>query len=161
LIGILTNTEYILNIKGNDKVGNEASSDSQKVTTATDTRPPLISDLRIEGSNVPAVGGTAQESTAQLIVSWSTDEPSTGQVEFGEGTGTTYNQKTQEDGNLTISHIVIISNLTPSKVYHLRAVSKDKSGNAGKSIDTVTITPKTTENALNLVIYNLLQAFGF
>jgi len=56
---------------------------------------------------------------------------------------------------------VIISGLTPSKVYHLRAISKDKAGNIGNSIDTVTITPKATENALNLVITNLQEAFGF
>jgi hypothetical protein len=160
LRGLLSDTEYILTVRGQDKIGNEAVSDTQKVTTATDTRAPLISDIRVESSNIPAVGGTAQESTAQLIVSWSTDEPSTGQIEFGEGTGTTYTQRTHEDEDLTISHIVIISNLTPSKVYHLRALSADKSGNIAKSIDTVTITPKTTENALNLVIYNLMRAFG-
>jgi len=62
---------------------------------------------------------------------------------------------------LTFNHLVIISGLTPSKVYHLRAIAKDKAGNIGRSIDTVTITPKATENALNLVITNLQEAFGF
>jgi len=62
---------------------------------------------------------------------------------------------------LTFNHLVTISGLTPSKVYHLRAISKDKAGNIGNSIDTVTITPKATENALNLVITNLQEAFGF
>ena len=117
--------------------------------------------MNVEGSNIPPVSGTAQEQTAQLIVSWNTDEPSTSQVEFGEGTGNTYSSKTQEDSNLTSNHLVIISGLTSSKVYHLKAVSKDKAGNVGNSIDSVTITPKTTENALNLVISNLQQAFGF
>ena len=158
---LLPQTDYMLVVKGRDKVGNEATSDSQRLTTATDTRPPQISDLHVEGSNIPAVTQTAQEQTAQLIVSWNTDEPGTSQVEFGEGTGTTYAQKTQEDSNLTFNHIVIISNLTPSKVYHLRSLSKDKAGNLGNSIDTVTITPKATENALNLVIMNLQGAFGF
>lgn len=159
--GLLPQTDYMLVVKGRDKVGNEATSDAQRLTTATDTRPPQISDLHVEGSNIPAVTQTAQEQTAQLIVSWNTDEPATSQVEFGEGTGSTYAQKTQEDSNLTFNHIVIISNLTPSKVYHLRSLSKDKAGNVGNSIDTVTITPKATENALNLVITNLQGAFGF
>ncbi|MBI2597496.1 fibronectin type III domain-containing protein [Candidatus Daviesbacteria bacterium] len=158
---LLPQTDYILVVKGRDKIGNEASSDSQRLTTATDTRPPAISDLNVEGSNIPPVSGTAQEQTAQLVVSWNSDEPSTTQVEFGEGTGVSYAQKTQEDSNLTFNHLVIISNLTPSKVYHLRAISKDKAGNLGNSIDTVTITPKATENALNLVITNLQEAFGF
>lgn len=159
--GLLPQTNYLLVVKGRDKIGNEAVSDSQSVTTATDTRPPQISELHVEGAAIPPTASTAQESMAQLIVSWNTDEPATSQVEFGEGTGTTYSQKTQEDGNLTLNHLVIISNLTPSKVYHLRSVSKDKAGNVGRSIDTVTIAPKATENALNLVITNLQEAFGF
>ena len=93
--------------------------------------------------------------------SWDTDEPSTSQVEFGEGTGETYSQKTQEDSNLTLNHLVVMSNLTPSKVYHLRTISKDKAGNEGKSIDSVTITPKSTQSALDLVVGNLSEVFGF
>ena len=159
--GLAPQTNYILVVRGRDKIGNEASSDTQRLTTATDTRPPQITDLHVEGAAIPPTASTAQESMAQLIVSWNTDEPSTSQVEFGEGTGTAYSSKTQEDSNLTYNHLVIISGLTPSKVYHLRTIGKDKAGNTGNSIDTVTITPKTTENALNLVISNLQEAFGF
>ena len=159
--GLLPQTDYDLVVRGRDKIGNEAVSDSQRLTTATDTRPPQISGLSVEGAVVPATSSTAQESLAQLVIAWNTDEPSTSQVEFGEGTGTTYAQKTQEDGNLTSNHLVIISGLSPSKVYHLRTISNDKAGNIGRSIDTVTITPKTTDNALDLVITNLQEVFGF
>ena len=153
-------TDYILTVKGRDKIGNEATSDTQLFTTATDTRPPQISDFRVEGSVNPTSAGS-RESSAQLIVSWNTDEPGTSQVEFGEGTGADYSSKTQEDSNLTLNHLVVISGFTPSKVYHLRAISKDKAGNEGLSIDMVTITPKATDNALDLVITNLQEAFGF
>lgn len=159
--GLAPQTDYMLVVKGRDKIGNEAVSDTQRITTATDTRPPQISELHVESAVIPPTASTAQESMAQLIVSWNTDEPSTSQVEFGEGTGSTYSSKTQEDSNLTHNHLVIISGLTPSKVYHVRAISKDKAGNTGTSIDTVTITPKATENALNLVITSLQEAFGF
>ena len=143
--GLKPQTDYILLVKGRDKIGNEAVSDTQRLTTATDTRPPQIAGLHVEGAVVPPTTSAAQESTAQLIVSWNTDEPSSSQVEFGEGTGTTYSQKTQKDNNLTFNHLVIISGLSPSKVYHLRAISQDKAGNIGNSIDTVTITPKATD----------------
>lgn len=159
--GLLPQTTYILVVKGRDKVGNEAISDTQRLTTATDTRPPQISGLRVEGNNTPPTNSTSQEYYAQFVVTWNTDEPATSQVEFGEGTGTTYSQKTQEDTNLTNNHIVIISNLTAAKVYHLRAISVDKAKNQGASIDTVSITPKQTDNALDLVITNLQQVFGF
>lgn len=155
---LLPQTNYLLVVKGRDKAGNEALSDTQRLTTATDTRPPQIIDLKVEGSNTSS---SAQDQLAQLVVTWTTDEPSSSQVEFGEGTGTTYSQKTQEDSNLTTNHLVVISGLTPSKVYHLRAISKDKAANTGTSIDTVSITPKVTENALNLVLQNLQEVFGF
>ncbi|MCA9397680.1 hypothetical protein KC573_02525, partial [candidate division WWE3 bacterium] len=156
--GLLPETGYNLVVKGQDRLGNEAVSDVQRFTTATDTRPPLITNLQV---NATIIKNEAGENSAQITVSWDTDEPTTAQVEFGEGTGTTYAQRTQEDGNPTFNHLVVISGLSPSKVYHLRAVSKDVAGNVGNSIDTVTITPKATDNALDLVIANLQQIFGF
>lgn len=157
--GLEPEMPYSLVVKGRDKGGNEAASDVQTFTTATDTRPAVISNLKVEGSIQS--GSDSEQPLAQLVISWATDEPATAQVEYGEGTGTTYTQKTQEDSNLTLNHVVVITGLTPSKVYHLRAVSKDKASNITPSIDTVTITPKATDNALNLVIGNLQQAFGF
>ena len=160
LRNLLPQTNYAAVVKGRDKAGNEAVSDIQRFTTATDTRPPLISDLKIEGSTIPTVSTAGQEATAQLVVSWSTDEPAASQVEFGEGSGDVYAQKTQEEANLKTNHLVVISGLSPSKVYHLRAIAKDKAGNSGISVDTVQITPKATDNALDLVIGNLREIFG-
>ncbi|MCL4384244.1 fibronectin type III domain-containing protein [Patescibacteria group bacterium] len=159
--GLSDDTRYVLVVKGRDKVGNEADSDVQVFTTATDTRPPMISDLTIESKAVPPVSGAAEEISSQLLVSWTTDEPATSQIEFSEGAGDNYSQKSQKDLNLTLNHLVIVSSLTPSKVYHLRAISLDKAGNESHSSDMVTITAKGTDNALNLVFSNLQQAFGF
>ncbi|MCA9397477.1 fibronectin type III domain-containing protein, partial [candidate division WWE3 bacterium] len=157
--GLQAQTQYALTVRGVDRYGNEAASDLQIFTTATDTRPPAISNLQVDTSIVTPEG--SDQSTAQIAVSWDTDEPTTSQVEFGEGTGTTYARSTQEDTNLTFNHLVIISDLAPSNVYHLRALSNDSAGNTGTSADTVTITPKATSSALDLVIGNLQQIFGF
>ena len=159
--GLLPQTNYILVVRGRDKLGNEAISETQRFTTATDTRPPSVIDLKVLGGTIPPVGFAAGEVKAQLIITWNTDEPATSQVEFGEGTGVNYGQKSQKDGNLTTNHTVILSNLTPSQVYHLRAISKDSAKNEAKSIDTVTIAPKATKSALDLVIKNLSEAFNF
>lgn len=158
--GLLPNTPYILVVKGRDKAGNEAQSTAQRLTTATDTRPALITDLKVEG-NIQTTGSNNEESLAQLVVSWTTDEPATSQVEYGEGTGTSYSQKSQEDTNLKVNHLVVLTGLSPSNVYHLRALSRDTADNLTESVDTVTITPKATDNALDLVINNLRQVFGF
>lgn len=161
LRNLLPQTKYFLVVKGRDRIGNEAISDSQRFTTATDTRPPQVLGLKVLGGTIPPVGFAAGEVKAQLIITWDTDELATSQVEFGQGTGTTYSQKSQEDGNLTTNHTVILSNLTPSQVYHLRVISKDAAGNETRSTDTVTIAPKATKSALDLVVKNLSQIFGF
>ena len=155
--GLLPDTAYTLRVRGQDRIGNEAVSDTIQVNTASDTRPPQISGLTVEGANRQA-GDT---TLSQLIVSWRTDEPATSQVEYGEGSGSTYSQLSQQEDALSINHVVIISGLTPSKVYHLRAISKDSAENTARSVDTVTITPKATDNAFDLVITNLQEAFGF
>ncbi|MBP7928123.1 fibronectin type III domain-containing protein, partial [Patescibacteria group bacterium] len=156
--GLLPNTRYDLKVSGRDVAGNEAVSDILTFTTSTDTRPPLLSEVKVEGSS--AIKNT-QAVTSQLVITWTTDEAATSQVEFGEGTNSAYSQKTQEDSNLTFNHLVVIPNLTPSKVYHLRALSKDTAGNVSPSVDIVTITPKATENALDLVVTNLREVFNF
>jgi hypothetical protein len=158
--GLLPQTNYTLVVKGKDKVGNEAVSASTPFTTASDTRPPSIINLKVIGGTVPPVGFAAGTINAQLVVTWDTDEPATSQVEYGEGTSSDYSSKSTEDGNLTTNHVVVISGLTPSQVYHLRAISLDAARNDGHSIDTVTIAPKATRSALDLVVSNLSQIFG-
>ncbi|MBP7740572.1 hypothetical protein KA089_00120 [Candidatus Woesebacteria bacterium] len=150
-------TAYAIIIKGKDAAGNEAVGEIQQISTSADSRPPLIGDLKVETE----ISGTGEEASAQLVISYSTDEPATAQVEFGEGSGTSYSQKTQEDGTLTNHHLIVISEIAPSKVYHLRAISKDAAGNVAESLDKVIITQKATENALDLVVTNLSAAFGF
>lgn len=157
--GLFPDTTYVLRVSGRDAIGNEAVSELVTVTTALDSRAPVITVLNVAGANVDTVRDLANPS--QLIVSWTTDEPATSQVEFGEGTGTAYSQQTQEDMTLSFNHVVVIPNLSPSKVYHLRAISVDAAGNSTRSVDTVTITPKATDQALDLVITNLRDAFGF
>jgi hypothetical protein len=157
--GLKPQTTYVMIVKGRDKAGNEAQSEIQRLTTAVDTRPPQVSNLKVETSTTTPNG--SDQAISQLVVSWDTDEPSTSQVDFAEGTGSTYQQRTQEDQNFTNNHVVVVGNLTPSKVYHLRAVSRDVASNEGSSVDTVVITAKATDSALDLVVNNLQQAFGF
>lgn len=154
---LLPNTAYTLIVKGRDKVGNEAVSDAQAFTTATDTRPPAISNLKVEGE----IEGVGEEASAHLVVSWDTDELSSSQVTFGEGSTGPTNNRTQLDTTLTFNHVVIVPNLAPSKVYHVRVLSADKEKNESESIEAVVITPKSTRSALDLVISNLSKAFGF
>jgi len=150
-------TDYTIIIKGKDVAGNAASQETKTVTTLADLTPPQILNLSVETT----IAGIGAEAKAQISVSWDTDKPATAQVEYAQGTGTTYGQSTQEDTNKTMNHAVIITGLTPSKIYHLRANSKDVAQNLGQSLDTVVITPSYTEDALSLVVNNMSTIFGF
>ncbi|MCA9391808.1 fibronectin type III domain-containing protein [candidate division WWE3 bacterium] len=155
---LLDNTIYEFRAKGRDQYGNVATSDLQIYSTPFDTRPPKISDIVVE----TAILGSGQEATAQIIVSWKTDENATSQVEYGEGVGgTTYTNKTVEDGVLTNSHVVIISDVVPSKPYHLRVVSRDAAINEAASSDYAVITGRATDSVLDLIIFNLQETFGW
>ncbi|HRN86330.1 MAG TPA: fibronectin type III domain-containing protein [Candidatus Dojkabacteria bacterium] len=153
--GLLPNTVYELLVKGSDKLGNQATSTAQRITTATDTRPPAISNVQIEAGK-----GNVTDSS-QFIVTWTTDEPTTSQVEYGEGTGSSYPQRSQLDSNFTLDHTIVISGLAPGKVYHLRAVSTDDAENTTYSLDYVAITPKESNSAIELVISSLSRVFSF
>lgn len=157
LNNLLDDSDYTIVIKGRDSAGNEADYPSQSVKTAQDLRPPEISNMNVETTII----GVGDQAKAQVVATWDTDEPSSTQLEYAEGTGATYNLSTQEDTNKTTNHSVTITGLSPARIYHLRAVGKDKAANVGKSFDTVIVTPKSTKDALNLVIDNLSKTFGF
>ncbi len=155
--GLEDNSEYFLIAQGRDVNSNLAVSDRQVFKTALDTRPPAVSDIVIE----PTIRGTGAEARGQIVVSWTTDEPSTSQVAFGEGSAvTTFNNRTAEDAQLTTEHLVIISDLPPSKVYSIMPVSRDKSGNASVTKSQAAIIGRASDSVLNIVLNTLRKVFG-
>ena len=81
-----------------------------------DKAPPLISG--ISASNITQTGA---------LITWTTDEDSTSQVEYGPTTS--YGSTTALDEDLVTSHSVSLSGLTAGTTYHYRVKSKDASGN--------------------------------
>lgn len=154
---LIDETEYTFIVKGKDSAGNQATYTPQVIKTSADLRAPQIENSRVESTIV----GVGQDARAQIIISWESDEESTSQIEYGEGASGEYGASTQEDTNLSSDHSVTIPGLSPSKIYHFRIKSKDKSGNLGYSEDIVVITPNSTKGALDLVIEKLSTTFGF
>jgi hypothetical protein len=155
--GLEDNSEYFLVAQGRDSNGNIAVSDKQVFKTALDTRSPLVSDVVIE----PTIRGTGAEARGQIVVSWKTDEPSTSQVAFAEGSSAvTFNNRTAEDAQLTTEHLVIISDLAPSKVYSIKPISRDKSGNASVAQSQSAIVGRASDSVLNIVLNTLRKVFG-
>lgn len=155
--GLQDNSEYFLLAAGRDINGNLATSDRQIFKTALDTRPPTVSDIVIE----PSIRGTGTEARGQIVVSWKTDEPSTSQVAYGDGSAVTvFNNRTAEDAQLTTEHLVIISDLPPSRVYSIMPVSRDKSSNASTTKPQAAIIGRASDSVLNIVLGTLRKVFG-
>ncbi|MEK7594859.1 MAG: fibronectin type III domain-containing protein [Patescibacteria group bacterium] len=151
------NSEYTLVAQSRDADGNLAISDSQTFRTALDTRPPKISNVVAEAG----VRGVGAEARGQVVVSWHTDEPSTSQVAYAEGSGATiFNTKTAEDSALSTEHVVIVSDLPTSKVYSLQPISRDRSGNQGSGEVQPAIIGRASDSVLTIVLNILKRVFG-
>lgn len=98
---------------------------------AVDALGPVISSI---------ASSTPTPNTA--TVSWTTNETSTTQVEYG--LTTSYGSYTTLDASLVTSHSANITGLATSTLYHYRVASKDASNNISSSTDYTFITPAST-----------------
>ncbi len=95
---------------------------------AADTTPPVISGV---------VAGNLL--TNSVTITWTTDEASTSQVEYG--LNTSYGTATPQDVALVLNHSVTISGLTANTTYNFRAISRDQAGNSANSTNFSFATP--------------------
>jgi len=150
-------SEYSLLAQSRDTSGNLAISDRQTFRTALDTRAPKISDIQIES----LVKGNGTEARGQIVVSWKTDEPATSQIGYAQGSnGKNYTNQTAEDTRLSTEHVVIVSDLSVSSVYHLQPISRDRSSNTAKGDDKSAIIGRATDSVLNIILSTLNKIFG-
>ena len=155
--GLEDDSIYEVTAVSRDSLGNQATSDKQNFKTALDTRAPKISNLRVEVS----IRGVGSEARGQLVVSWKTDEPATSQVSYSKGgSGDTYSSNTSEDAALLTEHVVVISDLDTSQVYHLKTVSRDKAGNTGASDDRSAIIGQPSDSVVDIILGTLEKIFG-
>ena len=124
-------TLYHFKVSSADPSGNVASSSDLTFTTAVvDVTSPIISSV------------ASSPSSATAVVTWTTNEAATSQVEYG--LTSSYTASSTLNSTATTSHSVTLSSLTASTTYHFRVRSVDSSGNIGTSTD---ITLTTIEGA--------------
>jgi len=83
--------------------------------TSIDETPPVISEL-----SVSYIGDTS------LVITWTTNEPATSKVEYGE---TEAYGTMVASVEMTTDHAITISGLIPGVTYHVRVRSQDSAGN--------------------------------
>ena len=96
-------------------------------TIAADTTAPVISAV--------TAGGI---TTGSATITWTTDESSDSQVEFGLTSA--YGTATTLDAAMVQSHSVGLSGLTVSTVYHYRVLSRDAAANPATGADNTFTT---------------------
>lgn len=155
--GLEDDSEYTLVAQSRDADGNLATSDTQRFRTALDTRPPVISNVTVE----PSIRGVGAEARGQVVVSWHTDEPSSSQVAYAEGSNAkTFTSRSAEDTALTTEHIVIITDLPTSKVYSVQPISRDRAGNGGTGTVESAIIGRASDSVLTIILNTLKNIFG-
>ncbi len=111
------------------------------IETPNDTTPPGIS--AVSASSISSSGAT---------ISWTTNEASDSQVEYGTTTG--YGTSTTLNASMVTTHSVPLSGLTSLTLYHYHVKSKDAAGNLATSADftfTTTNGPDTTPPVISVV----------
>jgi hypothetical protein len=112
LSGLTPGTTYDFAVFSANANWNLTTSSNFTLTTATGANmtPPVISSM----------GATAITGTTATIT-WTTDQPSTSQVEYGMTTN--YGSLSSASASLVTSHSVVLSGLTPGTTYNYAAFS--------------------------------------
>ena len=109
----LTTVHY--RVSSTDVAGNGPTVSGDATFDTAAPAPPVIAPAPTAGVAGPT----------SVSIAWSTDEPATSQVEYG--LTATYGETASAPGAGT-SHVVALTGLTPSTLYHYRAVSTDLCG---------------------------------
>jgi hypothetical protein len=118
LSGLAASTTYHYRVRSKDAAGNLAISGNYTFTTAAplDTTAPIISGVK-----------AASITSASAAISWTTNEASNTQIDYGTSTG--YGTTTTLISAMSTSHSQTLSGLAASTTYHYRVRSKDAAGN--------------------------------
>jgi hypothetical protein len=128
LQGLAPGTTYHFRVLSRDRAGNIARGGNVSFETLPiiqqpgDSLPPVIGEIAIT-SDAP---GTAR-------ITWVTDEPSTGRVEFGLTDA--YGSTSGEEPSASTTHEILLEGLAPGTVFHLRVIASDEAGNVATSSD--------------------------
>ena len=115
------------------------SADQSFTTAATaDVTPPVAS----------AISTAVTDTTA--TITWTTDEPSTSVINYGESTP--YTDSDTSDTTLVTDHSVTLSGLTAETDYHFEIVSTDASTNSSSTPDQ-TFTTSAATGTGDLIAY--------
>ncbi|MFQ5470060.1 MAG: PKD domain-containing protein [Gammaproteobacteria bacterium] len=124
ITGLSPSTIYYYRSLSTDSGGGSANGPVLSFTTpaAADTTPPVITSHSISSI-----------TTFNAYITWTTDEPTSGQIEYGLDTN--YGSLSTYLPTYTLTHGLTLSPLTEGTTYHYRIISQDAAGNTATSPD--------------------------
>ncbi|MDD5463648.1 MAG: hypothetical protein PHP62_00690, partial [Candidatus Moranbacteria bacterium] len=144
---------FAIKIKVRDEDGNETEETFPNITTTKDETPPIIDNIKTDAA-------LAQNDKVQAIISWKTDEMSTGKIVYKEGKNG--DEKTFEVNSApAFSHIGVITSFKSGVVYYFKVIALDQAGNEATSTNYGLLTPKKTQNIIQIIIGNFTEIFGW
>ena len=125
----------------------DREKDNGNNSDTTDITPPVISGITISD----ITGTTA-------TISWTTDEPATGNIDFGINTSYSSPAPASKDVTAdTISHSVAINGLNPNMTYHFKVRSEDAEGNEAISAGLTFKSAKAPPSYLFVIDEDVLK----
>ncbi|MGH7726202.1 MAG: phospholipase D-like domain-containing protein [Candidatus Eiseniibacteriota bacterium] len=124
--------------------------------TGYELKPRFISDVMplTPGPNFIGIPQAVNVDSVSADITWETDTPSTGIVEYGL---TTAYGSLAGDSTAVAEHTIHLAGLTPNRLYHFRVVSCDGEG-CRQSGDFTFVTPSSVPGQLNVYFNTSVDA---
>jgi len=124
-----------------DRWSGNASGPSPTTPITIDSNKSITAHFKLIDTTSPTITAIQASPPADttVTISWTTDEPTIGQVEYG---ATNSYGKTQDSAKVTptLAHSVRLTGLSSYSKYHFRIIAKDETGNESKSQNQTFVT---------------------
>ena len=146
-------TDFEVTVKVRDEAGNESEDEAGSFTTEKDESAPIIEQTKTDSA-------LATNDKVQTIISWITNEPTTGSIIFKDGSSG-QEKEIEVDAIYSQQHIAVVTEFKPGTVYYFKVKSVDQAGNETISQDFALLTPRRKENIVQIIISNFEDIFGW
>jgi hypothetical protein len=171
LTNLYPGSKYTYKVTSTDSFGNQSKSDEYTFTTLEDLNPPKLSNVKSETTVFPG-----KEARVQTIISWISDKDTNAVLAYRQGVEkdptieeqlknkdvkSIPNWKVVRKETLSKSHIFVLTDFQPGKVYQFKVVSYDKRDNFSISDTYSLLTPTKQQSVFDLIIKNFESTFGW
>ena len=109
---------------------------AETITITMDSDKTLTANFKLKYSQPPVISGIVADTNSDIsaTISWLTDKPATGQVDYG--TTKEYGLSAVADGGLVTTHNIHVAGLKPNTTYYFLVRSADACGNEANETKT-------------------------